>query len=57
MLSRRIGQTIVIGSDEDCVQVTVVGIDPNRENVRIAIEGPQGVPINRYEIAKKKGLI
>jgi len=57
VLSRKIGQTIVIGSDDDCVLLTIVAIDIARTNVRVSIEGPPGVPINRYEIAKKKGLI
>ena len=45
VLSRQSGQTIVIGDD---IEVTVVAIRGG--NVRLGIEAPRQVPVNRREI-------
>jgi carbon storage regulator len=45
VLSRRIGETIVIGDD---VRVTITEIQ--RGQVRIAIDAPRSVPVNRLEV-------
>lgn len=48
MLTRRIGQTLVIG---DNVKVTVLGVKGNQ--VRIGIEAPKDVSIHRQEIYER----
>lgn len=48
ILTRRIGETITIGSD---IKITVLGIKGN--NVRIGISAPKDVSIMREEIIEK----
>ena len=48
ILTRRVGETIVIGDD---VIVTVLGIKGNQ--VRIGINAPKEVPVHRQEIFNK----
>lgn len=48
VLSRKLGERILIG---DSISVTVVDID--RGKVRIGIEAPKDVPVNREEIAAR----
>lgn len=50
VLSRRIGQTIVIGAD---IIVTVLGMCDGR--VRIGIQAPRTVSIAREEVAHRNG--
>lgn len=45
ILTRRIGETLVIGDD---VQVTVLGVKGNQ--VRLGIKAPEGVRVDREEI-------
>ena len=51
VLSRQVGETIVIGRD---IEVKVVGIRGG--TVRLGIEAPREVPVDRIEIADRKGL-
>ena len=53
VLSRKEGEQIKIG---EMITITVVRLDETR--VRIGIEAPQDVPIDRAEVAqaKKKGI-
>jgi carbon storage regulator len=46
VLSRKLGQSFHVGSD---VRVTIVKID--RNSVRIGIQAPDEVPVQREEIA------
>ena len=48
ILTRRIGETIVIGTD---VRVTALGIQGNQ--VRIGIDAPKEVAVHRQEIYNK----
>lgn len=47
VLSRRVGEQIVIGDD---IVVTVV--DVRNDAVRLGIDGPRSVPINRAEVRR-----
>lgn len=51
ILMRRPGETICIGND---ITVTVMSLDRNR--VRIGINAPRDVIVDRQEIAEKKRL-
>ena len=46
ILTRRIGETIVIGDNE--FRVTVLGVKGNQ--VRLGITAPKNVPVHREEI-------
>ncbi len=48
VLTRRIGEKLVIGEN---VTVTVVGVKSNQ--VRLGIEAPADIPVNREEIHQK----
>jgi len=48
ILTRRIGETVVIGDDVD---VTVLGVKGNQ--VRIGVKAPREVPVHREEIFKR----
>jgi len=49
VLSRRIGEHLVIGDD---IRVTVVAI--NRDTVRIGIEAPPSIRVDRQEIHERR---
>lgn len=49
ILTRRIGETIVIGND---VTVTIVNV--NGSQVRIGVKAPKEVSVDREEIAERK---
>jgi carbon storage regulator len=48
ILTRRVGETVMIGSD---VTVTVLGVKGNQ--VRVGIEAPKSVPVHRKEIYER----
>jgi carbon storage regulator len=45
ILTRRVGETVMIGTD---VTVTVVGV--NGQQVRLGINAPKEVPVHREEV-------
>lgn len=49
ILSRRVGESIRIGDD-----ITVVVIEIKGSQVRLGVEAPQGVAIDRQEIRARK---
>lgn len=49
ILSRRVGESIRIGDD-----ITVVVLDVKGSQVRLGVEAPQGVSIDRQEIRLRK---
>jgi len=51
VLSRRIGQEIMIGGD---IRITVVGI--KGACVRLGIAAPRSIPVDRVELAISKQL-
>lgn len=48
VLTRRLGETIVIGDD---VRVTVTCV--TRNQVRLSIDAPRSVPVNRLEVLER----
>ena len=48
ILTRRVGESIIIGDD---IVITVLGVKGNQ--VRIGINAPKNVPVNREEIKRK----
>ena len=48
ILTRRVGETIVIGND---ITVTVLGVKGNQ--VRIGVQAPKDVSVHREEIAER----
>jgi len=49
ILTRRIGESIVIGND---ITVTMLGVTGRQ--VRVGIQAPLDTPVDRFEIAEKK---
>lgn len=52
ILTRRVGETLVIGEGADQVKVTILGVKGNQ--VRIGTEAPKHIAVDREEIAKAK---
>jgi carbon storage regulator len=48
VLTRRVGETLIIGSD---VQVTVVAV--RGEQVRVGVSAPKHVPVHREEVYER----
>jgi carbon storage regulator len=48
ILTRRIGETIIIGDD---VHITVLGVNGNQ--VRVGVNAPKETPVHREEIYHK----
>ncbi len=53
VLTRKKDEAIVIGEGENAVQVYVSRIEKGR--IRLAIDAPKSVPINRKEVLEQKG--
>ena len=51
ILTRRTGESIIIGEGENEVKVTVLGIRGNQ--VRLGSEAPKHIPIHREEIEER----
>jgi carbon storage regulator len=51
VLSRKVGEKIVIGEGVGKITVTVVEIDGNK--IRLGIEAPRDVPVHRHEVAAR----
>jgi len=51
ILTRRAGERLCIGRDRDVV-ITVLGVRGNQ--VRLGIEAPRDVPVDREEIYERK---
>lgn len=49
ILTRRVGETLVIGDD---IKVTVLGVKGNQ--VRIGVEAPKDTRVDREEIARAR---
>ena len=49
ILTRRVGETLIIG-DDTCT-VRVLGVHGN--NVRLGVEAPRDVPVHRLEIYER----
>lgn len=50
VLNRRIGETLVIGDNQE-IRITVTSVHGNQ--VKLAIEAPRHVPVHREEIAER----
>ena len=48
ILTRRVGETVVIGNDVD---VTVLGVKGNQ--VRLGVKAPKDIPVHREEIYQR----
>ncbi|MBC8556033.1 MAG: carbon storage regulator CsrA [Candidatus Brocadiales bacterium] len=48
ILTRRLGESIII---EDNIKITV--IDINKQQIKLGIDAPRHITINREEVAKK----
>lgn len=48
ILTRRLGESIII---EDNIKITVVDI--NKQQIKLGIDAPKHITINREEVAKK----
>ena len=48
ILTRRVGETIVIGDQDKNIEVTVLGVKGNQ--VRLGVQAPKDVAVHREEI-------
>lgn len=48
ILTRRIGETLVIGEGDNRVEVIILGIKGGQ--VRIGVDAPKDVPVHRAEV-------
>lgn len=51
ILTRRVGEALMIGNLGEEVEVTVLGVKGNQ--VRVGVKAPHGVPVHREEIFNK----
>jgi carbon storage regulator len=54
VLSRRIGESTIVGEGDNAVTVTVVGIQSNQ--IKLSFDAPRNVSIDREEIRRRKVL-
>ena len=50
ILTRRVGETLIIGKEGE-IAVTVLGVKGNQ--VRIGVNAPKNIPVNREEIHRR----
>ena len=50
ILTRRVGETLVIGDNEE-IRITITGVHGHQ--VKVAIKAPRHIPVHREEIAKR----
>lgn len=48
ILTRRIGEVLVIGEDDNKIEVMILNVKGNQ--VRIGIDAPKEIPVHRQEI-------
>lgn len=48
ILSRRIGETLVVGEGDNAITVTVLGVEGR--SIRLGTKAPDSVPVHRLEI-------
>ena len=54
VLSRKLGEKIVIGNDPDPAKnIVLVVVDIDRGKIRLGIEAPREIPITRSELMEK----
>jgi len=51
ILTRRVGETLIIGEGADQITVTVLGVNGNQ--VRIGVDAPKDVPVHREEVYER----
>ena len=51
ILTRRINESIIIGDD---IRVTIIEVDRRSHQVKLAIDAPQSVAVDREEIRIRK---
>ena len=51
ILTRRVGETLMIGDGEKIITVTVLGVKGNQ--VRLGVNAPKDVPVHREDIYKR----
>jgi carbon storage regulator len=52
VLSRQVGEQIVIGEGEN--QIVVVVVEIRGDKTRIGVEAPQTTPVDRWEVRERK---
>ena len=55
ILSRRVGERIIIGEGADAITVMLVEVD--RGKCRLGIEAPNGIPIRRSELSPDSPIL
>jgi carbon storage regulator CsrA len=55
VLSRKEGEKVLINTSDGDVLITIVSVSGSL--VKIAFDSPKEIPINREEIAQKKGIL
>lgn len=56
VLSRNVGEAVVVGRHGDGteVRIVVISVDRKRREVRLGFEAPQDIPIVREELLEEK---
>jgi len=50
ILTRRVGETLIIGEGEDAIHVTATGINESGGQVKLGITAPRHIPVHREEV-------